>query len=80
MPTADGEHDDPMLGYAEIAALMAERGYRATVKGLRAQRAMGRLPEPDAHPAPDRPRWRRSTILAWLDNRPGQGRRTDLRR
>lgn len=33
----------------------------------------GDLPEPDAPPRGGRPRWKRSTYLAWKQNRPGRG-------
>ncbi len=38
-----------------------------------------RAPHPDDLTFPDRPRWRRATIVDWLDNRPGKGARTDLK-
>ncbi|OHV20988.1 MarR family transcriptional regulator [Parafrankia soli] len=66
--------DDPLIGYAEISGLA---GIKAST--LRGYRAQGRLPEPDNTEVSDRPRWRTSTITAWLANRPGRGARTDLR-
>lgn len=57
-----------LLGYAEIAALA---GVEAAT--LRKYRQQGYLPEPDELVAPDRPRWKRSTVEAWLDSRPGRG-------
>lgn len=71
---------DDLLSYADIEALTAARGGMIKRNSLRAMRRMGQMPEPDELPVPDRPRWRRSTITTWLDNRPGRGRRTDLAR
>ncbi|MCM3882143.1 helix-turn-helix domain-containing protein [Frankia sp. R82] len=65
--------DDPLLSYSEIATIAG-----VSAKTMRNYRAAGRFPPPDELPAPDRPRWRRSTVLDWLATRPGQGARTDL--
>ncbi|EIV94725.1 hypothetical protein FraQA3DRAFT_4504 [Frankia sp. QA3] len=65
--------DDPLIGYAGIAEMA---GIKTST--LRSYRAQGRLPEPDDASVPDRPRWRTSTITAWLASRPGRGARTDL--
>lgn len=62
--------DDELLDYRAIAALTG-----LTTSTLRHYRAKGLLPEADASPVPDRPRWRRSTVDAWLASRPGRGRR-----
>src|SRR5438093_176115 len=71
---------DPLLG---VDAAAARAGVAAST--WRAYVARGRAPEPDD---PDkgegvkeqrrRPRWRLSTVDAFNDSRPGQGRRTDL--
>ncbi|MCK9895219.1 MarR family transcriptional regulator [Frankia sp. AgB32] len=70
---------DDLLSYADIATLMASRGHTIKASSLRAMRRMGQMPAPDELPVPDRPRWRRETIVAWLDSRPGKGARTDRR-
>lgn len=57
----------------DMAAIAAELGVGYAT--IRKYRSAGRLPEPDELPVPDRPRWRRATILAWQASRPGQGRR-----
>ncbi|SNQ48118.1 conserved hypothetical protein [Frankia canadensis] len=67
--------DDPLLGYQEIAAMANVKP--VTIRGYRRD---GRFPPPDDLPTPDRPRWYRSTVLAWLASRPGQGARTDRKR
>ena len=59
---------DELLDYAGVAAVT---GLSAAT--LRGYRAAGRMPDPDASPAPDRPRWRRATITSWLAERPGRG-------
>lgn len=59
-----------MHGLADMLGI----GY-ATV---RKYRRVGRLPEPDHHMGGS-PIWRRTTIDEWRRNRPGQGRRTDLK-
>jgi predicted DNA-binding transcriptional regulator AlpA len=72
--TADSFCDHPShttdgpLSYEEVAAITG-----LTAATLRFYRSKGLLPEPDASPVPDRPRWRRSTIDNWLANRPGRG-------
>lgn len=68
------DKEDRLIGYADIAELAGVKP--STVRGYRAQ---GRLPEPDDLSVPDRPRWRLSTITAWIASRPGRGARTDLR-
>ncbi|MDT3438323.1 MarR family transcriptional regulator [Pseudofrankia sp. BMG5.37] len=60
--------DDPLLAYPEAAAVAG-----VSVRTLRNYKAAGTLPEPDDDTFPDRPRWHRSTITAWLAARPGQG-------
>jgi hypothetical protein len=70
--------DDDFLGYAQIATLATERGVPMKTQTVRGYRHRGALPDPDDLTFPDRPRWRRSTVVAWLDSRPGQGTRTDL--
>ena len=77
-PPLAGTPDD-LLGYAQIAEFTAELGRPIKTQSLRAMRASGRMPAPDDRTVPDRPRWRRSTVVEWLDARPGQGTRTDLR-
>lgn len=74
------DDEDPLLGYAQITQLTADTRPRPIkANSLRALRATGRMPEPDDLSVPDRPRWQRSTIVAWLASRPGQGTRTDRR-
>ena len=60
--------DAELLDYAGVATLT---GLAAST--LRQYRANGRMPEPDAMPAPDRPRWTAATIRAWVAARPGRG-------
>ncbi|WP_035740268.1 helix-turn-helix transcriptional regulator [Parafrankia elaeagni] len=66
--------EDPLIGYREMAE-------RAGIKPgtLRSYRNKGLLPEPDDLSVPDRPRWKTSTVEAWLLGRPGRGTRTDLK-
>lgn len=59
---------DELLDYTAVAALA-----NVVPATLRRYRADGRMPEPDELPTPDRPRWRTSTINAWLAARPGRG-------
>lgn len=79
MTAVTGDPPDELLDYAGIVEAAAARGVTLTRSSLRAYRASNRMPPPDELPAPDRPRWRLSTITTWLDNRPGRGARTDLR-
>lgn len=72
--TEEGRGDE-LLSYAEVAALT---GISAAT--LRSYRAAGRMPAPDELPVPDRPRWRRSTIVGWMANRPGRGAPGQTRR
>lgn len=61
--------DEDLVGYAEIAEMVGVK-----VGTIRNYRSIGLLPEPDApFSIPDRPRWRRSTIVAWQQNRRGMG-------
>jgi predicted DNA-binding transcriptional regulator AlpA len=63
--------NDDLLDYAGVAALTG-----LSTATLRGYRAAGRMPAPDVMPAPDRPRWRESTITTWLadpEQRPGRG-------
>jgi hypothetical protein len=60
---------DDLMSYDDIAIMTS-----LSPGTLRGYRAAGRMPEPDELPAHDRPRWRRSTITAWLAERPGRGR------
>ncbi|WP_256789863.1 MarR family transcriptional regulator [Frankia sp. AvcI1] len=71
---------DDLLDYAAIAALLSTPDRTVKPSSVRGYRTRGQMPEPDELPAPDRPRWRRSTITEWLANRPGKGKRTDLTR
>ncbi|ORT46977.1 hypothetical protein [Frankia sp. KB5] len=71
--------DDELLGYTQIAAYATSRNQPMKAQTVRNYRQRGLLPAPDDLSVPDRPRWRRDTITTWLDNRPGQGKRTDLR-
>jgi predicted DNA-binding transcriptional regulator AlpA len=68
---ADGcakcEAGDDLLGYAEISQRTG-----IGVATLRKYKSDGHLPPPDAPGAPDRPRWRRSTVERWLRERPGK--------
>lgn len=71
--------NDPLLTTADVADML---GW-ASAATVRAARKNGYLPEPDE---PDeqtpanrrRVQWRRSTIAAFMANRPGAGFRTDL--
>jgi len=63
---------DELLDYAGVAE---ETGLAPST--LRRYRMIGLLPDPDALPAPDRPRWKRSTIRYWKAHRPGRGNRRD---
>ncbi len=65
--------EDPLLSYRDIANIAGIQP-----KTVRNYRASGRMPPPDDLDVPDRPRWRESTVRAWLAKRPGQGARTDL--
>ncbi len=67
--------DDPLIGYGLIAELVGVKP--GTVRKYRTE---GRFPPPDNLDVPDRPRWYRSTVVAWMENRPGQGARTDRRK
>lgn len=60
--------DEVLLDYAGLAAKTG-----LALSTLRRYRSIGLLPEPDAMPAPDRPRWRESTIAQWMSQRPGRG-------
>ncbi|WP_055751328.1 AlpA family transcriptional regulator [Frankia sp. AvcI1] len=73
------DNPDDLLGYADIVTLTEQRGTPIKRNSLRALRASNRMPPPDDLTFPDRPRWRRATIVDWLDNRPGKGARTDLK-
>jgi predicted DNA-binding transcriptional regulator AlpA len=59
---------DELVGYAEAAQIVG-----VSVATLRSYRYKGLLPDVDDASFPDRPRWRRSTIEAWLTTRPGRG-------
>jgi hypothetical protein len=59
---------DELLTYADIARMLGVSP--ATAVSLRRK---GYLPPADEYPVPDRPRWRRSTIEAWIPTRPGRG-------
>ncbi|MFD7205905.1 helix-turn-helix transcriptional regulator [Streptomyces sp. NPDC059893] len=63
---------DELLTKREVAQLL---GYTvaSTIDGYRRDRP-GYFPEPDEEI--DGPKWRRGTIVAWTQNRPGKGRRT----
>jgi predicted DNA-binding transcriptional regulator AlpA len=66
------------LDYKGVSALTGLK-----VATLRHYKAHGRMPAPDALPAPDRPRWFESTIKAWLadpQQRPGRGAPGRLRK
>lgn len=65
--------DDPLISMREIAEIAG-----VTPDTVRSYRRQGRLPPPDEDSIQDRPRWRRSTIDAWMESRPGSGARTDL--
>ena len=62
------DDDDPLLDYAAIAALTG-----LSVSTLRAYVTGGYFPPADKRLAPDRPRWRRSTVTTWQASRPGRG-------
>lgn len=71
--------DDPLLTANEAAAVMGWKHggvWRTRVKEGRAPRADD--PDLDRPPGRRMPRWRLSTVVAYRDNRPGQGHRTDL--
>lgn len=67
-PAATGPAAPELLDYAGVAELT---GLKAGT--LRRYRSIGLLPEPDALPVPDRPRWSEATIRYWLEHRLGRG-------
>jgi hypothetical protein len=70
---------EELLSYGEIVDYAASRGIRMSRSSLRAYRSTGRMPPPDDQKFAQVPRWKRETIDRWLDDRPGQGYRSDLR-
>ncbi|WP_328591875.1 helix-turn-helix domain-containing protein [Candidatus Frankia alpina] len=60
---------EPLLDYTDIAKLAG-----ISPGTVRAYRNSGYLPAPDVQTSPRRSRWKLSTVLAWLENRPGPGR------
>ncbi|THJ68869.1 helix-turn-helix transcriptional regulator [Candidatus Frankia alpina] len=66
---------EPLLDYTDIAELAG-----ISVEAIRGYRWKGMLPDPDVQTSSRRPRWKPSTVRAWLENRPGAGARTDLQR
>ncbi|THJ49451.1 helix-turn-helix domain-containing protein [Candidatus Frankia alpina] len=64
---------EPLLDYTDIANLAG-----ISPDTARAYRSSGHLPKPDQQTSSRRPRWKLSTVRAWLENRPGPGARTDL--
>lgn len=61
---------DPLLRLADMPALLGVRPYTPHQWRYRKE-----LPPPDDTSIPDRPRWRRSTLLAWWSTRPNRGGR-----
>lgn len=73
------DETDPYLDTVEVAKMIGVtyNTARFYLQQARANRRAG-TPRPGDMPEPDRvfgrsPAWRRSTIQAWLDSRPGQG-------
>lgn len=66
-----------MTGLLSVSEAAALAGVAAST--WRTYVARGQAPAPDVYVTPDRPRWRRATVEAWMAARPGQGTRTDLR-
>ncbi|WP_225438900.1 helix-turn-helix transcriptional regulator, partial [Candidatus Frankia nodulisporulans] len=64
---------EPLLDYTDIAKLAGISPVTA-----RSYKSSGHLPDPDVQTSSRRPRWKLSTVRAWLENRPGAGARTDL--
>ncbi len=60
---------EPLLDYTDIAELAG-----ISPGTVRAYRSSGYLPAPDVQTSPRRARWKLSTVLAWLEDRPGPGR------
>lgn len=67
---------DPLLDYTQMAKLAGVAP--TTLRSYRRRIKYNPLPPPDDSTVPDRPRWRLSTFLGWMDRRPGPGARTDL--
>lgn len=63
---------DELVDMRGLAAMLGI-GYET----VRKYRRVGRLPAPD-YTMGRSPVWKRSTIERWRQNRPGQGRRSDL--
>jgi hypothetical protein len=59
---------DELLGHKQIAEMIGVQP-----DSVRGYRRHGLIPEPDDLSVPDRPRWRRSTIEAWIPTRRGMG-------
>jgi predicted DNA-binding transcriptional regulator AlpA len=70
---ADDPDPNELLSYKDIADLVGVQ-----VQVIRNYRTRGKFPPADDTSVPDRPRWRRSTVIAWDKKRPGPGFRTDL--
>ena len=62
------------LSYAEIADIIG-----VSASTLRSYYSTNRMPRPDATIGTT-PGWTESTIQTWMQNRPGPGARTDLRK
>lgn len=62
------------LSYAEIADLIG-----VSASTLRSYYSTNRMPRPDATIGTT-PGWTETTIRSWMENRPGPGARTDLRK
>ncbi|MEZ0089989.1 hypothetical protein [Streptacidiphilus sp. EB129] len=74
--------NDPLLDTAAVAAFfkVGAPTVRIYLKRTRARIAAGEPIREQDFPLPDEtfgrsPVWKRSTIMTWLDNRPGSGRR-----
>ncbi|THJ25674.1 helix-turn-helix transcriptional regulator [Candidatus Frankia alpina] len=66
---------EPLLDYTDIAELAG-----VSAKAIHSYRWKRMLPDPDVQTSSRRPRWKLSTVRAWLESRPGRGARTDLQR
>lgn len=69
-----GMDDEQLIGVVAAAhiARIAPSSWRTYV-------ARGRAPKPDApRDANGRPRWKKTTVEAWQEQKPGQGHRSDL--
>lgn len=71
--------DDHGITRAEVLDLLRRRGVSVAPDTWSSYVARGRAPQPVRHVGRT-PLWDRQAILRWVETRPGQGARTDLRR